>query len=285
MKYFKQWWQKLKTTLEDFEELHLEEVQALKTADPLDTQPLNQKMQSVLARLQNLEQDDSPTPNNVVQNIQTLEQVLTEATTAQNLDQKTEKIKTLLGSAEAYQLLRQTRWPNGIQCADCYSGNVKRLPQRQRDSEYNHRYRCLDCRLEFNDDDGVASGDAGDQPINTWMQCWYLMGCTDSFNYIAHCLGLDLHIVEWMMQRLRTLFQLDAPSGQSLKKQDHAQQSLLLHNKADRQASYESLNANVATVPLDTTEYDRQRRIRLNGSADTNVNHPKSGSTTPRSSK
>jgi hypothetical protein len=81
-----------------------------------------------------------------------------------------------------------------------------------------------------------------------------------------------------MIQRLRAFFQLEAPSKQSLKKEDDQQQTLLLHGRADRLADYEALNANIATIPLDTTEYDRQRRIRLHGTADTNADNPKPGS-------
>lgn len=272
---FNQWWQKLKTRLEEFEELHLEEPIDVVEVDPLDSQTLHHQMQSVLAALQNAE--DTAPQNNVAQNIQALDKLL-ETSTEQHLEQKAEQIKTLLGSGEAYQILRQTRWPDGMQCIDCHSRNLRRLPQRPTDSEHNHRYRCLDCRLEFNDDDGVVTGGAIDQPLNTWMQCWYLMGCTDSLNYIAHCLGVDLHIVEWMVQRLRTLFQLNAPSRQALKKADDQQHNLLLHGKPDLLASYEALNANITTVPIDTTEHDRQRRVRLHGTADTNINNPKLGS-------
>jgi transposase-like protein len=271
--FLSNWWKKLKTQLKEIEvseTAQLEQTVHLLDPDPLHTQALNQQMQSVLEALQKSDINNSH-QNTTASHLQALDPLLDPAA-EQTLDQKASVIREYLDLPEAYQILRQTRWPHGVQCTGCQSYNLRRLPQRATDSEHNHRYRCLDCHLEFNDDEGVTGNGSTDQSLTTWMQCWYLMGCTDSLHYIAHFLGLDLHVVEWMVQRLKTLFNLNAPIKRLQEEADDKEHDALsIQAKANFLSSYQQAfhAADATTVPLDTSEFRRQQTLRRQGTADT----------------
>lgn len=173
------------------------------------------------------------------------------------------QIKQVLGPSETHETVRQERWPKDIHCPNCKSVNLKRLPQLPSKSPHNHRYQCLDCDTIFNDDTDTPM-EQGVPPLNIWMQCWYLMGCTDSLNYIAHKLGLDLSIVEMMVDRLQKTFLAQKPLTRFMGFEEWNKQSQHLKTqlKEDLLREYELLNANIATVPKDTAEYRRQQNIR-----------------------
>lgn len=173
------------------------------------------------------------------------------------------QIKQELGPSETHETIRQERWLKDIHCPSCKSVNLKRLPQVPSKSPHNHRYQCLDCDTIFNDDTDTPM-EQGVPPINIWMQCWYLMGCTDSLNYIAQKLGLDLSVVEMMVDRLQKTFLAQKPLTRFMGFEEWNKQSQHLKTqlKEDLLREYELLNANVATVPKDTAEYRRQQNIR-----------------------
>lgn len=173
------------------------------------------------------------------------------------------QIKQNLGPSESHETVRQERWPEDIYCPSCQSTHLKRLPPLPSQSEHNHRYQCNDCGYIFNDDSGTPI-EQGIPPINIWMQCWYLMGCTDSISYIANKLGLDLATIEMMVDRLQKTFLAKKPLTRSTSFDEWTKQSQHLRTqlKEDLLREYELLNANVATVPKDTAEYRRQLNIR-----------------------
>lgn len=181
----------------------------------------------------------------------------------ENLEVRFQKINQYLGEAETHETVRRDRWPVSINCPSCQSNNLKRLMQTSSKSSHNHRYQCLNCGLEFNDDD-EAPIEKGIPPINIWMQCWYLMGCTDSLNYIAAKLNLDIGVVETMVRHLQKLFNAQKPLTQFLKYEEWDKQSQHMRNqlKADLLKQYEFLDANIATAPKDTTEFRRQQNLR-----------------------
>jgi len=84
-------------------------------------------------------------------------------------------IKQHLGPPECHETIRKERWPQNINCPSCHSINLKRLAQLPPKSPHNHRYKCLDCGLEFSDDTDTPM-ERGIPPIHIWMQCWYLLG-------------------------------------------------------------------------------------------------------------
>jgi transposase-like protein len=264
------WWAKFKMSIKNWTDLQIQETVDAESVDPLDVQTMDAQLQRVRESLG----DTAPAPieNTIRSHLETLDGLL-EAPPEDAPDARAAQIKEMMQLPEAYQALRQARWPTGVHCTDCHSNNIRRLPQLPLDSEHNHRYRCLECRLEFNDDAGIIGGDdTGSASISVWMQCWYLMGCTDSLSYIAHCLGVDLHHVEWMVQRLKTILgNYTTPNKLHLTiEADEAQNNALNEQlRSELLAHYEVLNANVSTVPQDTGEYRRQQHLRRHLSAST----------------
>lgn len=178
-------------------------------------------------------------------------------------DERATEITERVGIPESFETVRQERWHPHIQCPNCSSSNLKRLAQLPSQSSHNHRYRCLECLLEFNDDSGTPL-ESGQPPVNIWMQCWYLMGCTDSLTYIAAKLNLDLATVERMAQQLKQIFNAQKPLTRFLSFDDWRKQAegQFKKLKEDLVKQYELLDANVAITPRDSTEFRRQQNLR-----------------------
>lgn len=179
------------------------------------------------------------------------------------------KINQHLGTPETYETVRHERWQE-ICCPKCKSTHLKRIAQVPPQSSHNHRYHCLDCDTVFNDDTGTPLA-RGLPPLNVWMQCWYLLGCTDSLNYIAAKLGLDLPTVEVMVRQLQKTFNAKQPLVKLKNFEEWSKQSqpLRVQLKHDLLEQYERLNANIATVPKDTAEHRRQENLRRDPSLST----------------
>jgi len=180
----------------------------------------------------------------------------------QSLELRFANIKRYLGNPECYETVRQERWPDDIQCPNCHSTHLKRLPQLPPQPLHNHRYCCLDCHTEFNDDSGTPL-EKGLPPLNIWMQCWYLIGCTGSLSYIATKLNLDLSVVEMMVRQLQKIFKAEQPLTRYVEYKEWNEQSQNLRKqlKEDLLKQYEVLDANTANTPKDTAEYRRQSTI------------------------
>lgn len=178
-------------------------------------------------------------------------------------DPRATEIKQRVGIPESYETVRQERWYPNINCPNCSSTNLKRLAQLPSQSTHNHRYRCLECLTEFNDDSGTPL-ETGQPPVNIWMQCWYLMGCTDSLTYIAAKLNLDLTTIERMVQQLQRIFHTQKPLTRFLDYDTWREQSegQFKQLKEDLVKQYELLDANVSIAPKDSTEFRRQQNLR-----------------------
>jgi transposase-like protein len=184
-------------------------------------------------------------------------------------------IKNHLKTPEVYETLRQERWQPMIHCPQCQSYNISRLVQMPPEPPENYRYRCLDCCCEFNDDSGTPLEDPGPPTIQTWIECWYLWGCTDSLNYIAHRLRLDINTVERMLNLLQKLFQAEKPLSRldESPKLDEQSRKLKERFKLEIQKTYERLNTQLANVPTDTLQHRHQETIRRHGRLDPDLEH------------
>lgn len=178
----------------------------------------------------------------------------------------TQVVKKHLDEPAAHETVRQERWPENIRCPKCNSNHLKRVAQIPPASSSNHRYRCLDCDEVFSDETGTPF-EQGVPPLNVWMQCWYLMGCTDSLNYIAVKLNLDLATVKIMVGQLQKIFNAQKPLTHFLKYEEWNKQADQMRKqlKDDLLKQYEQLDANVSTAPKDTTEFRRQQTLRRTG--------------------
>ena len=94
----------------------------------------------------------------------------------------------LMDNQACYDLLRQIRWADGIQCPHC--NHLETVKDGFADVEgYRQRYKCCNCERRFDDlTDTVFSGSK--KPLKTWIVCLYLMGLNISNTQIAKELEL-----------------------------------------------------------------------------------------------
>lgn len=232
--------------------------------------------ESVLSAFEHLETEST----HVYQNLSKIKNVVEEPkilhpltpTDKQKLELRFSTIKQHLGTPECHETVRQERWQPNIHCPDCNSGNLKRLTQIPPQTPYKHRYRCLECGLVFNDDSGTPL-EQNIPPLNIWMQCWYLLGCTESLTYIASRLNLDLTTVEYMAEQLRIIFKAKQPLTRFVDYEEWSKQSqhLRAQLKEDLLKQYERLSADIAGVPKDTAEFRRQQNLRRDLVSSTNA--------------
>ena len=111
-------------------------------------------------------------------------------------------IQALIDDAKCFETVRQLRWPEGVPCPRCRSGQVardgrdERQPQRQ-------RYRCSACGQRFDDLTGTVFA-GHHQPLRVWVLCLYFMGLNLSNRQIGQELGLAEGDIQSMTEQLRT---------------------------------------------------------------------------------
>jgi transposase-like protein len=111
------------------------------------------------------------------------------------------RIQTLIDNAKCYQVVRETRWPDGVRCPHC---NASHISKRGKDDTQPHRqrYTCHACHNQFDDlTDTVFAGHH--QPLRIWVLCLYFMGLNLSNAQIAQELGLNDDDVQAMTSTLR----------------------------------------------------------------------------------
>lgn len=111
------------------------------------------------------------------------------------------KITALIDNKKCFEVIRDMRWSNGIQCPHCDSLSIKKNGHYivQKDSQH---YQCKACKRYFDDlTNTVFSGHH--QPLKVWNTCLYFMGLNLSNNQIAKELGLQQSDVHEMTQLLR----------------------------------------------------------------------------------
>jgi len=110
-------------------------------------------------------------------------------------------IQKLINQAECYAAIRKLRWPEGVECIDCHSKNIKCNGHPTHDPACQ-KYKCKDCGRRFDDlTKTIFSGHH--QPIKTWVLCLYFMGLNLSNRQIAEELELSESDVYQMTTQLR----------------------------------------------------------------------------------
>lgn len=176
-------------------------------------------------------------------------------------DKAFQEIQQHLGDAESGETLRQERWHGTVVCVHCNSKRVKRLAQEQQKSPHNHRYVCLDCEETFNDDSETKI-ESGVPPLNSWMLCWYLLGCTNSLQYIASKLGLSMATIEMMVNHMQKLFKAEQPLANMLSFEEwSAQHGIKYKPIIEEVISKQTVlyGMDIAGVAKDTGEYRRMK--------------------------
>ncbi len=81
-------------------------------------------------------------------------------------------ISDLIDEASCYQLLREIKWKNGIECFECGSKDIRKNGH-DKGVEHRQRYVCKSCNKSFTDitDTVIASNHV---PIQKWMSCAFL---------------------------------------------------------------------------------------------------------------
>jgi hypothetical protein len=177
------------------------------------------------------------------------------------------KFKTPVTSKDWKNTVLQT-----IYCPNCQSTHLKPIVQLISHCAYNHQYRCLNCDIEFNEHPNPSAPlEKPLPPLNIWMQCWYLMGCTESLSYIANILHLELALVEFMALQLQKTFNIVKPDIQMLDFEEWDKNTAQIRKQLieDLIKQEELLNSNIATMPHNTNEFRRQQNLRRTLNANT----------------
>jgi transposase-like protein len=262
-------WKKFKEPLAKSENKDLRDSESMTDtptiiAPPLETQEPSSDLEKMEIIAHAFQQNEVETleRDKVLANLRALKELVDQP--KENApEMRFSKIMQFLNEPECHETFRQERWPTDIHCPSCHSTNLKRVAGLPTHKAYNHRYHCLECDTIFNDDSGTAM-EQGLPPLNIWMHCWYLMGCTESLSYIAKKLGLDLAMIEFMALQLQKTFRAKQPLTRSMGFTEWSKQSQQLRHQLteDLLHEYERLNANTATAPKDTAEHRRQLILR-----------------------
>ncbi|WP_067588058.1 transposase [Endozoicomonas ascidiicola] len=111
------------------------------------------------------------------------------------------KLYNLLDSAKCYERIRELRWPDGVTCPRCKTGDITRQGKDESQPE-RQRYFCKSCSRKF--DDLTLSVFAGHhQPLKIWVSCLHLMSLNVSNSQIAQELDLNVSDVQNMTRQLR----------------------------------------------------------------------------------
>ena len=110
-------------------------------------------------------------------------------------------IQALIDDAGCFQVLRDLRWPQGVRCPHCDSGQIT---QQGRDETQpaRQRYHCRVCSRRFDDLTGTIFA-GHHQPLRVWVLCLYFLGLNLSTEQIARELDLDPDDAQRMGARLR----------------------------------------------------------------------------------
>lgn len=110
-------------------------------------------------------------------------------------------IEKLIDDAKCYEVVRDLRWPNGVDCPNCHSRHIKKRGHHDRYS-YRQRYECQTCGQQFDDLSGTIF-EGHHRPLRVWVSCLYLMGLNLSNEQIAAELDLPVNEAQAMTSQLR----------------------------------------------------------------------------------
>jgi transposase-like protein len=110
-------------------------------------------------------------------------------------------IQELIDDAKCYAVVRELRWPEGIKCPHCGSGEIKKRGFHNQQA-HRQRYECQGCKRQFDDLSGTVF-EGHHQPLRVWVLCLYFMGLNLSNQQIAAELDLDKDVVQDMTSQLR----------------------------------------------------------------------------------
>jgi transposase-like protein len=110
-------------------------------------------------------------------------------------------IQTLIDDAKCYEVVRQLRWPTGVQCSACGASEIGKRGHHTHQT-HRQRYVCRTCGRQF-DDLSETIFEGHHQPLRVWVLCLYFMGLNLSNEQIAAELEVDADTVQGMAAQLR----------------------------------------------------------------------------------
>jgi len=111
-------------------------------------------------------------------------------------------IERLIDDAKCFEVVRELRWPDGVECPHCGSHHITKQGFRKKQPD-RQRYLCKNCQHPFDDlSQTIFAGHH--QPLRIWILCLYFMGLNQSNLQIAQELQLNKDDVQVMTSQLRT---------------------------------------------------------------------------------
>lgn len=111
------------------------------------------------------------------------------------IDSRIAAIQGILGEKEVFRTLHNLRWPEGVVCPRCRSGNIVRRDPPPDAPDARYYYECLNCKGAGNPSgfDGLTGLQVENavHALRQWILCWYLLGFCSAAQ-IAKVLGLSL---------------------------------------------------------------------------------------------
>ena len=101
--------------------------------------------------------------------------------------------------AWCYELLRRTRWPDGVTCPYC--GARHATTHSKAEATPRRRYLCLGCRRTFSDLTGTPLARTN-VPLGTWVACLDQLGEPSTVAELADRLGVKWETAMRMQRRL-----------------------------------------------------------------------------------
>ena len=211
------------------------------------------------------------THEELMRNMASLKQIVTQPKELEPND-RSEMISKYLEEEEANETIKIERWHPNVYCPKCKSTNIIVLNEDNKNKEKNkdkiiqgkRKYKCKSCNNEFSDDTDTPI-EHSSISMQTWMECWYLLGITDSLDFIAAKLNLDITTIRVMVRLLQRLFRAQQPLTKFVSYDDWYGESSYLQEKIKEQLvdKFDQLLGKIAVNQAkDTREETRQQERR-----------------------
>lgn len=107
----------------------------------------------------------------------------------------------LMDESACYELLREIRWRDGVQCPHCFDFSIRKNGHDEV-HKCRQKYECKNCHRGF--DDLTATIFSGsNKSLKVWIVCLYLMGLNLSNNQISSELDISYPTALRMTKILR----------------------------------------------------------------------------------
>lgn len=213
----------------------------------------------------NSENIAKPKNKNLMKNLIALKKLVTQPKEKEP-NKRFNLMKEYLHNEELKETVKIDKWVPTIYCPKCRSTDLSKIIKNIH-NEDKFTYKCNQCEHEFSEGSD-SPFDTSKIPLKTWMECWYLLGLTNSVDYIAAKLHLDIELVKVMIVELQRVFKVQQPLSKFLSYDDWYGESSYFLEKIKEQIidKHDQLLGKVAiNQEKDTAEERRQKQRRKFG--------------------